>query len=562
MKIALIYPAEKVDKKVLPDCLPMGILYLAAVAEKIYGASVDIYDGRQGEPYPSPSKLNDYDLIGFTSLTMQITHALRIGSEFKKRKYAGKIIFGGPHASVVPDHLIKQSCVDAVFIGESELSFIEYLKYLEGKPHNIERVWIREKDWKFYKGTSFIDNLDSLPFPLREKYGDLPSRIEFVNMTTSRGCPFQCNYCQPTKEILFGKKVRRRSIQNIIDEIQDVIKKYKIKKFSIDDDTFTFLKSYVMEFCDAVKPLNLKWICQSRTDIDRETLITMKNSGCELMIVGAESGSQRMLDLMNKRNTVEKNKEFLKVCNEIGIDTWCNMMVGYPGETEEDMKMSLKFLRETNPTLTNVSQVTPFPGTYLWEKNKDDIIFKEWGDVARHVHKSKFKSLSKKQLMIKNYITLMNKRYKQPISADLVDVSSFPGNLIWKIPYLLRIIVHKEHQLRILLEKYLTEARKGSINSAIKKLKLLSLLCFKYTRAEIYGHIGWLYFHRDFFSQAGRFYKKFLKIYPYDIDVRLKLAETYIKTKKISHAIKELKKCLEISPNYEPANQLLDKISN
>ena len=194
MKIAFIYPATQIDKKVLPNTLPIGLLYLTSMAEKAYGAQVDVYDSRHGTAFPGPERLNDYGLIGFSSMSLQVSEALNMAHKARKAGFKGSIAFGGPHASVAPEHLQAQAAVDAIFIGEAEETFLEYLRYIEGRKHRLSRVWIRkpESGWKFYPGESFIENLDSLPFPAREKYGDLPRRLGFINMTTTRGCPFQC----------------------------------------------------------------------------------------------------------------------------------------------------------------------------------------------------------------------------------------------------------------------------------------------------------------------------------------------------------------------------------
>jgi radical SAM superfamily enzyme YgiQ (UPF0313 family) len=345
-------------------------------------------------------------------------------------------------------------------------------------------------------------------------------------MTTSRGCPYECKYCQPTKKILFGRKVRRRSTGNILAEIEDAVRRYQITRFAIDDDTFTFSKRAVLEFAEAVKPLHLNWSCQSRSDIDRETLVAMRDAGCDLIIVGAESGSQRILDLMNKKNTVETNAAFIRTCNELGIHTWCNMMVGYPDETEEDMQLSLDFVRKTQPTLTNVSQVTPFPGTYLWNEHQDDIIALEWDQVARHVHRAKFKSLAPKQLLIKNYITLMNKRWKQPVSADLIKLSRFTWWLCCHVPYLLRILVHRQHANQAALEAALEQARSGQLAQAIRRLKRLARR--HSTRASALGHLAWINLSTGRPANAAKCYKRLLRLHPENVEARQLLAKALL----------------------------------
>jgi anaerobic magnesium-protoporphyrin IX monomethyl ester cyclase len=440
MRIAFVYPALQFDNEHHFEALPIGLLYLTSVIEKEYGTIVDIFDSRHGPALPDPSKINEYDVIGFTAMSMQINHALRMAQGLKKTGYRGKFVFGGPHASVATDHLKKESFIDAILVGEAEDTFLQYLHYLEGKSHQLQRVWIRNGngEWSGYYGENYIKNLDTLPFPAREKYGELIKSLRMINMTTTRGCPYQCNYCQPTKRILFGKSIRRRSVDSIMAEIEDAVDRFNINHFSIDDDTFTFNKTVVLDFCERVKALGFKWSCQSRSDIDRETLEEMHNAGCNMIYVGVESGSQRVLNLMNKKNTVEKNAEFINNCNEIGIKAWCNMMVGYPGETRDDMEKSLEFVKETKPPRVCVSQVTPFPGTDLWTTNKEDLIERSWDDIARHIQKPKFKSLAANQRLISYYTIIMTKNFGQPLNSDVIESSKFLSSMKWILPFLAR----------------------------------------------------------------------------------------------------------------------------
>jgi radical SAM superfamily enzyme YgiQ (UPF0313 family) len=427
------------DKEHHFKSLPIGLLYLTSVIEKNYGPIVDIFDSRFGPALPDLSKINRYDVIGFTAMSMQINHALRMAQQLKNDGYRGKLVFGGPHASVATGHLKKQPFIDAIFIGEAEDTFLQYLLFLERKSHRLHRTWIRnaEGEWSGYSGEDFIKDLDTIPFPAREKYERLVP-LRSINITTTRGCPFQCNYCQPTKRILFGKSVRRRSVDNIIQEIEDALNRFNITYFSIDDDTFTFDKSVVLDFCEKVGMFDLNWSCQSRSDIDKETLKKMYEAGCNLILVGVESGSQRVLNLMNKKNTVEKNAEFIKACNEIGIKTWCNMMVGYPGETIDDMKKSLNFVRKMKPSRVGVNQVTPFPGTYLWNNHRDDLFTKSWDDIARHIQKPKFKSMADKQWFISYYTILMTKHLDQPLLFDIIRSSKLLSAMSGFLPYLFR----------------------------------------------------------------------------------------------------------------------------
>ena len=536
MRIALIYPATEFDRRHHSAALPVGLLYLAAVAEKRRGANVDIFDARHGPTLPDLSHVNDYDVIGFTAMTTQISNALGLARRLRKAGFNGPLVFGGPHATVASDHLKDQSFVDAVFIGEAEETFLSYLDCMKGKPHCLERVWTRDSKgrWEFHPGENFVKDLDTLPFPAREKYGDLASRIRFINMTTTRGCPFQCNYCQPSKRMLFGKSVRRRSVENIMAEIEDAVQRFRIDRFSIDDDTFTFDEKMVLEFCESVRPFGLHWACQSRTDIGRKTLETMRDAGCDVLFIGAESGSQRVLDLMEKKSTVEQNAELIRTCKELGIRTWCNMMVGYPGETLRDMELSFEFVHRARPTRVCVTQVTPFPGTYLWERHRNDVVARDWEAFGRHIFRPKFKSMARKQYLVDYYSILMTKEWEKPFDAEILDHSGalvcwlrrsprILSILHWYVPFLFRALTRKGRKYFAALDEALDAVRSGRTEVGVRLLEKLKR--HFPTRTDPLGHLGWIYLTTGRPGEAVENYTRLLALDPANEEARALLAK-------------------------------------
>lgn len=558
MRIALIYPAVEFDLKYHPSSLPLGLLYLAACAEQQYGATVDVFDSRHGEAIPSPQQVDDYDLIGFTAMSMQVKHALRLASKLRESGYRGPLAFGGPHASVAPDHLkvCNDANVNAIFSGEAEVTFLKYLAYLEGKPQKLQRVWVREKDgqWTFYPGAGFIEDLDTIPFPAREKYENVIRKCGFVNTFSTRGCPFSCNYCQPTKRIIFGDRVRRRSIDNIVAEIQDSVNRFEIGQFCFDDDTFTFQKKHVMEMCERLKPLRLKWSCQSRSDVDRETLTAMRDAGCYMILVGAESGSQRVLDLMNKRNTVEKNAGFIRTCKELGILTWCNMMLGYPGETRKDMEQSLQFLIDSKPDMTCVSQVTAFPGTELCQKNPDDVIEVDWDDMARHVRRPKFRSMARYQKIIDIYTRLMSKDFDTPLGVDLLGSSRISQYLARRSVKFLNFSSRSKRRFYTKLSEALSDARGGKLPEAIRQLEELTA---RYPHMhDALGHLAWLYLSSGRRNEAASTYARLCVMQPNNVEALYQLGKTLLDLGRREEAEEALRKAVSLEPGHQAAQLL------
>ncbi|MBN1476581.1 radical SAM protein [Candidatus Sumerlaeota bacterium] len=562
MRVAFIYPATDFDQEYHAEALPMGLLYLTAVLERDQLAEIDLFDSRHGDALPSPSRLSEYDVIGFTAMSMQVTHALRLAQWIRDSGYRGKIVFGGPHASVASDHLRGQPALDAIFIGEAEETFPAYLRHLSDEEVTLGRTWIRDGsgEWVFHPGSCFVGDLDQLPFPAREKYRDLTARCRFINMTTTRGCPFQCNYCQPTKEILFGKRVRRRSVDNILAEIEDARRRFGIDSFSIDDDTFTFHRATVQEFCERIAPLGLRWSCQSRSDIDRETLVAMRDSGCEMIFVGVESGSQRVLDLMDKRNTVEKNAAFIITCNELGIRTWCNMMIGYPGETCEDMELSLDFVRRTRPTRVCVSQVTPFPGTRLWEWHRGDVIHSDWDDMARHVQRPKFRSMRRMQRLIRLYSGAMNRTMEGPFIADVVPTKGLWGAILRRFPSLLRFAIRRELAFSAELERALGDARSGDVASGIKRLQ--RLLRNHPDNPDVIAHLAWLHMGKGDHLTAADLYRRFIGTRPGDAGAHFYLGRALSQLGDHDQAREAFERALEIAPDHSEAKDALTQLQS
>ena len=142
-----------------------------------------------------------------------------------------------------------------------------------------------------------------------------------------------------------------------------------------------------------------------------------------MIFVGVESGSQRVLNLMGKSNSVAANHRFIRWCNELGIQTWCNIILGHPGETEKDMKLTLRFVDRAQPTRVCVSQATPFPGTFLWERNREDVIEATWDAMARHIRLPKFQSMSHLQPQIEDYTFRISRGWERLFSPHEVPPS-------------------------------------------------------------------------------------------------------------------------------------------
>lgn len=289
-----------------------------------------------------------------------------------------KVIMGGPHASFFPKEVINAGFVDVVCMFEGEITLIELMKYFDGKKPSLKEI-----QGIAYKinGTSvvnekrkFIQDLDTIPFPARhlfpmDKYwGD-------GSIITARGCPYSCIFC--SARAMHGGICRFRSKDNVVEEMEQMIKNFKIKEFSIVDDTFTASKKHVLGICDQIlERLDITWSCDSRVDTFTKELATaMYKAGCRTIHFGIESGNNEVLKKIRKNISVEQAKCAVKLANNIGFEVICDFIIGHPFDTEETVLETLKLAKKLKSLennggpeiLIHFSILAPAPGSYLFE---------------------------------------------------------------------------------------------------------------------------------------------------------------------------------------------------
>ena len=213
----------------------------------------------------------------------------------------------------------------------------------------------------------------------------IPPHTKTASIFTSRGCPYSCTFCHNTWR---DAPWRFNSPERVVLEIEQLIKTYGAGALFFIEDNFFVSKSRVQKICGLLreKKINIIWAANARVDnIDLETLQIARDAGCREVIFGFESGSQRILDILNKKTTVEQNKRAIELCNEAGIIPAGSVMIGNPTETIEDIRATQQFLREVDTKSIGVSITTPFPGTELWNwcKEKKLIPFSfKWSDLT------------------------------------------------------------------------------------------------------------------------------------------------------------------------------------
>lgn len=341
MRILLINPW---DTDVLP---PPSIGYLqAAIKDKCKDVQVDARD--LNEAYRLLER-NTYDLVGVTFHSFSVRYAKEIRKRFK-----GRLICGGHHPTALPEQMLLLG-YDQVVLGEGENAIIDIIN---GNENRV--IYPEDCHNKYFK------SIDDIPFP---DYTGLSYHGRFgVNIISSRGCCFSCNFC--ASSFFWGHKYKMRSAENVIKEIAQR-KREGFNTWIFEDDNFTAHKKRVHEICSTLDG-SLLWQCQGRAEDLTEDLCTeLYNAGCRRMYLGIESFSQATLDRCNKNTTVAKMVRGIETAERIGIKTICLFIVGLPDDTLADIQETHRVRKSIKMSEFGVNIAWVLPGTEIHAKAKE-----------------------------------------------------------------------------------------------------------------------------------------------------------------------------------------------
>lgn len=376
MNILLIKMNSAADE-IIP---PISLGYLASSVKNEH--KVEILDClKENLSIKEVSEISkSFQVIGISLFTKDIALCKKYLSEIKKENPKSITILGGPHPSAVPKEtlsLFKGLC-DFIFVGESEIGFPKLINYLVNGTPPLSEI----EGLGYFEGESIKINPSICPEDIDKfnvawglippnKYPMAPHGAFFKQypiapIITSRGCPFLCTFCGG--HIVSGRKIRQRSIQNVMEEIGLLYNQFGVREIHIEDDNFTFRKGYVLEFCKRLKESfpDITWTCPNgvRIDtLDEEMVSAMKDSGCYALSIGIESGSNHILKAMKKSLSVEKIKEKIEMLNKFGIDINAFFILGYPGETKSDIEKTINFALSLPLKRASFANFQPLPGT-------------------------------------------------------------------------------------------------------------------------------------------------------------------------------------------------------
>lgn len=407
MKILLINPPASTSlSSTLPDKYtsvdigyypPLGLMYLAGylrahtahsaviadmVAERI---ALDGLAGLLERHRP--------DAVGVYSASATANSLRKICARLKELAPALPVIAGGPHADIYPEETARWPQVDYVVRGEGELTLADLLTCLaeKGDPAAVPGVFSK-KDGAVVSGGDRppIHDLDSLPFPARDltDYKLYHSAIgkEKVSTTlmTSRGCPYRCNFCY----VQYDGRYRARSAANVLAEIEECLK-LGIREFFFFDEIFTVDKKRVLAICEEIlkRGLNITFEVRSRINtMDAEMLAALKKAGCVRISYGVESACDEVLKAMNKRITAAQAREVVRLTQQAGIEVFLDFMLGYPGETEEQMRQTIAFACDLDPDYVQFAITVLIPATKIYAEALASGQLKTdfWKEVAQN----------------------------------------------------------------------------------------------------------------------------------------------------------------------------------
>jgi anaerobic magnesium-protoporphyrin IX monomethyl ester cyclase len=381
------------EQQIMKPYAPLGLLYLSSHL-RTQGFSVEIYDSTFG------SKTELFDLlrntppsvVGIYANLMTRINALEIIGF--AHEFGWTVVVGGPEPANYPDQYLDAGA-DVVIVGEGELALESLLRF-----HVDRSAWpgiggliYRTGDRQLVRtpSGSLIKNLDAQPWPDRERI-DMQRYLDTwrkfhekgsVSLITARGCPYRCNWCSHS---VYGMTHRRRSPHAVVDEVEWILERYSPDMLWLADDVFTIHHGWLFEFARemARRQLSVPFECITRADRMNERVAeTLAELRCFRVWIGSESGSQRILDAMERGVTVEQVRSAVNLCKSYGIETGMFLMWGYDGEEIEDIEKTVEHAKACQPDVCFTTVSYPIKGTPYYERLSSRLVrLGPWGKTT------------------------------------------------------------------------------------------------------------------------------------------------------------------------------------
>ena len=399
-RIMLIRPGVRFSRMVFSQ--PLGLLYLVSVLRRDFPGQFEIelveqaLDDLNLDQMRARIRRFDPDLVGFSCLTVEADEMQRVAKVAKEVKPGCLTVLGGPHATVFFDHALEDPNLDLVVLNEGEVTFPELLRALqEDRPwEEVEGIAFR-RDGRLVQTPprGHVPELDAIPLPAWDlinfrRYAAEMSMNAYSHsppcapLFTSRACPYQCTYCHS----IFGKKVRYRSVENVMAEIELLTRTYGVRELHIVDDIFNLDLERAKRICDEIVARGIKvkiaFPNGLRGDrMDRELIHKLKSAGCYAITYAVETASPRLQKLIKKNLDLDRVRQAIAWTYEAGIIPQAFLMLGFPGETLEEIKMTVDYTLNSKLLRAIFFTVVIYPRTGLYELARQeypDFDFSRW----------------------------------------------------------------------------------------------------------------------------------------------------------------------------------------
>lgn len=389
MKILLLRPHSEVPAA--PP--PIGLMYLAGYLRKQKPeCEIEVFDARVKmtpvEKIRAVISAAKPDIVGITAFSMEAPQAHALAAISKELYPHTPVVIGGPYSSSDPSSAIADKNIDITVFGEGERTFYSIVDtyYHNGSFESVEGIQFRRNGDVVNTGPGkVVENLDDIPFPAwdmldledyfrpsagkRRLTNPIQMRQRGMSIFSSRGCPYQCSYCHN----IFGKKIRKRSAENVLAELRWLKNSFGVEEIEFIDDVFNLDRDRAKKIMDMMieEKLDLKFSYPNglRADqMDEELILKMKKAGCYRINYAVESGSERIQKKMQKRLNLKRAQEIIDFTANQRISVGGFFMLGFPDETEEEMKMTIDFALKSKCHTASFFILTPFPGTQMYEE--------------------------------------------------------------------------------------------------------------------------------------------------------------------------------------------------
>ena len=424
---------------------PLGVAYLAAAAREA-GFVASILDAH-AENLTLVQQIRrirrfDADVVGITSTTFNWPVAAQLARDLKQVFPGLQVWVGGPQLSLYPDECMTVEAVDVAVIGEGDETLVELLRRLEaGEPlAGVAGTLVRQHGELVRAEMRLpIQDLDQLPMPAiellpLERYRALTLPTPFTTMVTSRGCPFRCRYCS---QVYVGGSYREHGAQRVLDEMERAVTHHRAREVVFFDETFTMKRQRVLDVCEGIlgRDLGVRWNIRTRIDrLDDELLEALHAAGCVGIHVGVESGVPRVQKLMNKNLKLDRLASALEGAQRLGLETRGYFMIGFPGETREEIEETIRVARDLPLDWASFTITQPAPGTDIYQTALEEGLYKRdyWRDYTLGVVEEPLGYFTSEGLSTPELEALLHKAYRSFYMRPSMILSKMRNRRLWR----------------------------------------------------------------------------------------------------------------------------------